>query len=71
MAVRMGNWKAVRRDVDKVPQGALELYDLMTDIGETTDVAEANPDIVKKMGEIMNEAHTPSEVFPFSFETTK
>ena len=71
MAVRMGNWKAVKRDVDKVPQGAIELYDLMTDIGETTDVAEANPDIVKKMGEIMNEAHTPSEVFPFSFETTK
>ena len=30
-AVRMGNWKAVKRDIDKVPQGATELYDLSKD----------------------------------------
>ena len=39
MAVRMGNWKAVKLNIDKIPQGATELYDLSTDIGETTDVA--------------------------------
>jgi arylsulfatase A-like enzyme len=65
----MGNWKAVKRNVDKIPQGLLELYDLSTDFGETTDVATKHPDIVKRMEEIMKEAHTPSEVFPFVFES--
>jgi arylsulfatase A len=68
MAVRMGNWKAVKRNVDKIPQGTIELYDLSADIGETTDVATNHPDIVERIEEIMKEAHTPSEVFPFVFE---
>lgn len=71
IAVRMGNWKAVKLNVDKIPQGATELYDLSTDIGETNNVASLNPDIVKRMEEIMRQAHTPSEVFPFTYETTK
>jgi arylsulfatase A len=68
IAVRMGNWKAVKLNVDKIPQGAIELYDLSKDIGETINLAASNPDIVKKMEEIMKEAHKPSEVFPFVYE---
>jgi arylsulfatase A len=68
VAVRMNNWKAVKLNINKSPQGAVELYDLSKDIGETTDIASQQPDIVKKMEEIMKEAHTPSEVFPFSYE---
>ena len=68
IGVRMGSWKAVKRNVDKVPQGSVELYDLSDDIGETNDVASEHPDIVKRMEEIMKEAHTPSQVFPFSYE---
>jgi hypothetical protein len=64
----MGDWKAVRRDYDKTPMGATEIYNLKEDIGETNNVAAQHPDIVKKMEEIMKEAHTPSEVFPFSSE---
>ena len=70
-AVRMGNWKAVKRNVDKIPQGSVELYNLLNDTGETTDVASSNPEIVTKMKEIMRQAHTPSENFPFSFESAK
>ena len=70
-AVRMGNWKAVKLNVDKIPQGSVELYDLSNDTGETTDVASSNPEIVNKMEEIMKQAHTPSEIFPFSFESGK
>ena len=70
-AVRMGNWKAVKRNVDKTPQGSVELYDLSNDIGEATNVASSNPEIVKRMEEIMKHAHTPSEVFPFAFEQTE
>jgi arylsulfatase A len=65
MAVRMDNWKAVKLNIDKVPQGETELYDLSADIGETNNIASSRPDIVKKMEEIMKEAHTPSVDFPF------
>jgi arylsulfatase A-like enzyme len=68
-AVRMGEWKAVKPDIDKVPQGLTELYDLSADEGETTDLAGSNPEIVKKMEELMKQAHTPSEAFPFSYES--
>ena len=42
----MGNWKGVIR-----PLGgqSVELYDLRTDLGETTDVAAQHPDVVKKI----------------------
>ena len=67
-ALRMGDWKAVKRDINKVPQGATELYDLSKDEGETTDISASNQEIVRKMEELMKQAHTPSEVFPFVFE---
>jgi hypothetical protein len=67
----MGDWKAVKLNIDRKPQGAVELYDLATDIGETKDVSAENPGIVRKMEEIFKEAHTPSDVFPFAFETIK
>jgi arylsulfatase A len=69
IAVRMDNWKAVKLNVDKTPQGETELYDLSKDIGETTNVADANPDLVTKMEELMKQAHKPSDVFPFTYES--
>lgn len=68
IAVRMGNWKAVKKDINKTPQGATELYDLSTDIGETNDIADKQPEIVKKVEQIMREAHTLQEDFPFEYE---
>jgi arylsulfatase A len=70
MAVRMNKWKAVKLNIDKVPQGETELYDLSADPGETSNVADSNKDLVMKMEAIMKEAHKPSEVFPFVFEST-
>jgi arylsulfatase A len=69
MAVRLGNWKAVKLDIDKTPQGTTELYDLASDIGETNDIASSNPEIVKRMEEIMKNEHLQSDVFPFLFES--
>ena len=45
-AVRMGRWKAVRLGGHDDPRAPIELYDLETDPGETTDVAAAHPEIV-------------------------
>ena len=71
IAVRMGNWKAVKLNVDRNPSGDIELYDLSKDIGETNNIASSNPEILRKMEGIMKEAHTPSEVFPFVSEINK
>ncbi len=70
-AVRMGDWKAVKLNADKGTESTIELYDLSTDEGETTDLAPSNPDLVKKLKQVMNDAHVPSDIFPFPFEVNK
>lgn len=55
-ALRQGAWKAVR---DSIGGGTPELYNLEEDVAESTDVADAHPDIVKRMTDLMETAHTP------------
>jgi arylsulfatase A-like enzyme len=59
-AVRVGPWKGVI-----LPLGSqtVELYDLRTDLGETTDVASRHPDVVKQILAIAREAHVPSPLW--------
>lgn len=59
-AVRMGDWKGVRFGVD----GPLELYNLKTDLAEKNDVAEKNPDVVKKIEEYLKTARTEDPQWP-------
>jgi arylsulfatase A-like enzyme len=59
-AVRMGSWKAVRKGVD----GAVELYDLKTDIGEMRNVAARHPALVRRAEDIMQREHVESEDWP-------
>lgn len=65
-ALRYGKWKAVRKDLFKNPSASLELYDLETDIGETTDVSSEFPDVVQLMDSLMIASHEPSAAFPFA-----
>ncbi len=65
MAVRLGNWKGVRLQVGRDPEGPIELYDLSTDLHEDHNVADQHPEIVSRMAEIMRTARTPSELFHF------
>ncbi len=59
-AVRIGKWKSIRFNIQK---GILktELYNLETDLQELTDVSAQNPDIVKRMEQIMKKEHVPAE----------
>ena len=57
-AVRMGAWKGLRIGGTKEP---IELYNLETDIGETTDVAASHPELVKKIADIMAQSRANSE----------
>ncbi len=59
-AVRMGPWKAVRQPMFT---GAIELYNLEEDLGETRDVAAAHPDVVAQVEGIMAVAHVPSPLW--------
>ncbi|MFB9057214.1 arylsulfatase [Mariniflexile ostreae] len=65
-AIRKGNWKAVKYNVLKKPNAAIELYDLSKDIGEKNNVASKFPEIVKEMEAILKSARTPSDVFTFN-----
>jgi len=55
-AIRMGDWKAVRKGL----AGELELYDLATDIGEQRNVAAAHPKIVARIQDYLKGARTES-----------
>ncbi len=68
MAVRMGDWKAVKLDINKNPQGKTELYNLSLDIGENNNVAADNSEILEKMEAIMKNSHSPSKNFPLEIE---
>jgi arylsulfatase A len=69
-AVRMGRWKGIRTNIAKQPDAPIELYDLERDVRETTNVAAANPDIVRRLEAIMKGSHTPSVVPRWNFTTT-
>lgn len=62
--IRDGKWFAHRASGKQV-----ELYDLISDPQQSKDLSNKNSDIVKKMKQIMLEAHTPSDVWPSPGET--
>ena len=55
-AVRAGDWKAIRIPV---LTGPTQLYDLRTDLHEDHDVSAEHPDLVKRLNQLMDAAHTP------------
>ena len=59
-AVRMGNWKAVRKPL---AGGKTELYHIKKDPGEESNLATQHPDLVAKAEAIMKRAHVPNEHF--------
>lgn len=65
-ALRMGNWKAIRREMNKGNR-KLELYNLEADIGEKQDLAEAQAELIAKMEKTMQAARTPSEFAKWNF----
>ncbi len=60
-AIRFGDWKAVRNG----PSASIELYDLATDSGETTDLAGQRPDLVAKAESLIKKARVDDPNWPF------
>ena len=61
-AVRRGHWKAYRG----APGRPVELYDLATDVGETKDVASAQPSVAAALEKLLASARTESLDFPLA-----
>lgn len=57
-AVRADRWYAHRAN-----GGHVELYDLPADPQQTNDLSSRFPEIAERMGTMMDEAHTPSDVW--------
>ncbi len=68
-AVRLGDWKGVRRDVKKLPDAPMELYHLGRDPGETRNVATDHPDIVAKIRDVIARERKIPELERFRFGT--
>jgi arylsulfatase len=63
-AIRWGNWKAVRPLKGK--DRKIRLYDLDTDIKERKDVADENPEVIRKMKELFASARTQPVKYSFN-----
>jgi arylsulfatase A-like enzyme len=64
-SVRVGDWKAVRQNLQRPRQPIrTELYNLAKDPTESTDLAKAEPEMLAKLERLMAEQHVPSPDFP-------
>ena len=59
-AARRGDWKVVRSKAD----APWELYNLKTDPGETQNVADKNPDVIKLFEAILKDDHESEHSIP-------
>jgi arylsulfatase A len=59
-AIRFGDWKAVRPKRG----GAVEIYNLAEDLGETKNLAAEHPELVEKAVAMMNASRTPDPDWP-------
>lgn len=66
-AVRMGDWKALRKGIFKGNMD-LELYNLKTDPREQFDVSKENPDVVAKIEAIMKTEREPAVLERFKIK---
>jgi arylsulfatase A-like enzyme len=65
-AIRKGPWKLVQLQMGKPKPAAPQLYHLLDDPSETTNLAEENPQLVQQLTALMEQAHTPSKKYPFT-----
>lgn len=67
IAVRMGDWKGIKTNLQKNPDAPLELYNLKEDIGEQNNLADEYPGIVKQIEAIIRRERTVPEIEKFQF----
>lgn len=69
LSVRMGRWKGLVRDV-AAGSTDMELYDIVEDCRQTSNVAAQHPDIVERMWQVIAKEHTPNSNPLFNLDIT-
>jgi arylsulfatase A-like enzyme len=64
VAVRLGDFKVLRRDLNRKTRGPWQVFDLAKDPNETTDVSAAHPELIKQAAELLKLEASPNEIFP-------
>jgi arylsulfatase len=64
VAIRDGDFKAIRRDVNREKPGDWELYNIATDPGEQHDLANENPHRVQQLEKLYLGHRTIEPDFP-------
>ncbi len=65
VAIRMGDWKVVRQNLNNNKKSTLELYNLSKDPQEKNNVASEHPEIIKRAANIFKKEHTDAEIDKF------
>jgi arylsulfatase A-like enzyme len=71
VAIRMGKWKGVRRNIRKDPQSPWELYNLEVDLNEQNNVASSHAGIIAEMKSIASREHIHSHLLEWDFVDSK
>ncbi|MFO0915054.1 MAG: arylsulfatase [Pirellulales bacterium] len=64
VAVRLGNYKVLRRDLNQKSPADWEVYDLAADRGEQSNVAADHTELIDKACEILREQASENRIFP-------
>ena len=67
IAIRMGNWKAVKTELKVNPQSPWQLFNLDEDPSETQDIAALNPEIIAIMDSLQKQAHRHPHIREWEF----
>ncbi len=66
VAVRIENFKVLRRQLRTKKPGEWEVYDIEKDRNETTDLAKDQPDLIRKAREILKHETSENVIFPLA-----
>lgn len=68
-AVRMGQWKGIRKNQRRNKDAPLEVYDLQDDVGESKDLAAERPEITRQLEAIIRRERVQPVLEKFRFGT--
>lgn len=71
LAIRMGDWKAVKLDLRKQPDNKWMVFNLKTDPAETVDVAAQHPELIRQFDAIVKKEHQPAHIKEWEFISPK
>ncbi len=67
LAIRMGDWKAIKTDLRRDPSNPWQLYHLKTDRNEAVDLAAQYPELLKQFDAIVQKEHREPPVKAWQF----